>query len=84
MTLSSGLDLLDLPVARFLSVVYYWAIKGTDDIGRQRFDARLYQPPPGVVPEVGPWTPEAEQSAFRALKAGLGIRDRMTTGQPTA
>lgn len=81
--MSTGIDLLELPVPRFLAVVYFWATRHADEVGRRKFDARLYQPPPGVVPTVGPWTAEAEQSAFRALKAGLGMRDRVTAGQPT-
>lgn len=82
--MSTGLDLLELPLPRFLAAVYFWATRNGDDVAQKKFDAKLYMPPPGVVPTQGPWTPEAEQSAFRALKAGLGIRDRVTAGQPTA
>lgn len=70
-----GIDLLDLPIDRFLNRVYHFATKGGDPTSIQRFDNRLWMPPPGVVATRGPWSVEAETSAFKAFKAALGMRD---------
>lgn len=68
---TQGFDPLDLPVDRLLSVIYFWATKDGDESGKARFDTRLYMPPKGVAPTVGPWTAEAETSAFSSFKAQM-------------
>ena len=69
---SRNIDPLDLPMDRFLSLVYWWWTEGADDQARQRFDARLWMPPKGEVPDKrSPWSAENETSAFKALKAGV-------------
>ena len=60
-----------LPLSRFCNFVYWWATRNGEDTDRQKFDSRLWRPPPGEVAR-GPWAPEAESSAFAGLKAGLG------------
>lgn len=66
-----GFDPLSLPADRLLSVIYHWATKDGDQQGIARFDSRLYMPPKGVEATVGPWTAEAETSAFAAFKAQM-------------
>lgn len=62
-----GVGLLDMPLAELLNLVYYWATRHGDEAAIRKFDARLYRPPPGVVPTEGPWTVEAETAAFRGF-----------------
>jgi hypothetical protein len=68
---SQNLDPLDLPIDRFLSLVYWWMVRNAEDEKAiKSFDTRLWRPPPGEAPAEGsPWTPEAETSAFRAFSA---------------
>lgn len=63
----SAPDLFELPVDRLLNLVYYWAIRNGDEAAIRTFDARLWVPPKGVAPTEGPWSAEAETSAFRAF-----------------
>lgn len=74
-------DILELPFDRFLNTIYRYATKGGNEVALAQYDQWLWMPPPGVVATRGPWSPEAEQSAFRSLKAALGIRD---PAKPTA
>lgn len=66
---SQNVDPLDLGADRFLSLVYHFATKDGDEAGIDKFDARLWMPPVGVAAVKGPWTAEAETSAFRAFAA---------------
>lgn len=70
---SRGIEPMDLPIDRWLNLIYHWATREADATEIAKFDARLWQPPPGEVPTEGPWTPEAEASAFSGLKKQLGI-----------
>lgn len=68
---SRPMDPLDLPIDRFLSLIYWWMIRNAEDEKSiQSFNARLWRPPPGVLPAAGsPWTAEAETAAFRSFAA---------------
>lgn len=65
---------MDLPMNRFLSFIYAWATHQGDEDSIKKFDRRLFMPPPGVDPEIGPWSREEEMSAFRGLAAQLNIK----------
>lgn len=71
----SRIDLLDLPIDRFLNALYHDLSRELDEPARRRLDAMLWIPPPDVVPTAGPWSPQAETQAFKAVKAALGMRD---------
>lgn len=71
MMASRGIDTLALPMDRFLSLIYWWLTDGVSPQEIERFNIRLWMPPKGVVPTQGPWTPEAETSAFKSLKGAL-------------
>ena len=65
-------DLGRMPLGRFCSFVYWWATRNAEkESDITRFDAQLWRPPPGKA-GMGPWSAEAETSAFAALKKGLG------------
>lgn len=64
---SRGIDPLELPPVRFFSLVYYWAVGEASEEDKEKFDRRLFMPPAGVEPTVGPWTAEAETSAFQSF-----------------
>lgn len=72
-----GVDLqglLDRP-AKVCNVVHAWLVQGADEQGRERFDAQLETPPPGVDLETSPlWTPEEEGSSFLAALSTSGGR----------
>jgi hypothetical protein len=73
-------DLRTLPLFRFASFVYWWATRNAEDAtARMKFDSHLWMPPPGEVAQ-GPWSVEAETSAFAGLKAGLGGRGGVASG----
>ena len=60
-------DLLELPIDRLLNLTYYWATRNGDEQAVRKFDARLWVPPKGVAPTEGPWSAEAETTAFKAF-----------------
>lgn len=62
-------DPLELPLDRFLNLIYAWAVRDADASEVAKFDARLWMPPVGVVAESGPWSVEAETQAFGAFAA---------------
>lgn len=65
--------LADLDLDRFCSLVWWWATRNAEkDSDIRKFESRIWRPPEGEV-AAGPWSPEAEQSAFAALKQGLGM-----------
>lgn len=68
---SRGEDPLLLPPDRFLNLIYWWATKdAADQKELDKFDRRLWRPPPGVrAPAGSPWSPEAETQAFAAFSA---------------
>jgi hypothetical protein len=73
-------DPLLLPFDRFLNRIYAHAIRGRDPAAVQRFNTRLWMPPPGVVATRGPWSAEAETDAFRSVRAALGMKDANVAG----
>lgn len=63
----------DLSVDRFCNFVWWWATRNvTEQAEKDKFEARLWRPPVGVVPDRGPWSAEAESGAFSAFKAQIG------------
>lgn len=72
---SCGVDPLDLPIDRFLNLVYYWLMQGVKPSERDRVEAQLAAPPSGADPaEVeedpdSPWSADAEMAAFRAAQS---------------
>lgn len=71
-------DLWDLPPYKMLSVIYYWATQGADEQSLAKFDRQLWVPPPGYDKPIteGPWTAEAETSAFKAFATDVGIKPK--------
>ena len=64
-------SLHDLSLDRFCNFVWWWATREADQKERDRFERRLYQPPKGYAPKTGPWSAEAETSAFASLRQSL-------------
>lgn len=66
-------DLREMPLDRFCSFIYWWATRNAEkEADIRKFEAQLWRPPVGVVPDAGsPWSAEAETSAFAALKKGI-------------
>jgi len=61
--------------ARVCNLVHAWLVQGADQQGRERFDAQLETPPPGIDLEASPlWTPEEEGSEFLAALSTSGGR----------
>lgn len=71
---SIGVDLLDLPLARFTNFIWWLMTKDGQKTEVEKLRAKLWMPPVGEVeiPKESPWSPEKETGAFAALKAGLG------------
>lgn len=68
----SGADPLDLPLDRFVNLIYWWAIRDAEPEEIPKFDQRLWRPPPGVAPAPGsPWSAEAETAAFKGFAAAF-------------
>lgn len=67
-----GVDPLELPPQRFLTLVYHFATRegSPDDIAK--FDRRLWVPVKGAVPPPeSPWSAANETNAFKAFKQAL-------------
>ena len=64
--------LTELPFDRFCNYVWWWSVKGADEKQREKFESRLYMPPKGVAVEQGPWSVDAETSAFSSLRQSRG------------
>jgi hypothetical protein len=66
--------LSDLPLDRFCNFMQWWVLRLSEDsTERAKFNARLWRPPPGAVPDKrSPWSAANEMKAFEALKRGLG------------
>lgn len=63
--------LQELELDRLCSFVWWWVTRNAEQKERERFERRLYMPPKGVAPVKGPWSAEAETSAFATLKQSL-------------
>lgn len=58
---------MELPLDRFVSMIYYYLVKDADQKQKEQFDAQLWIPPKGVEPEKGSvWDPEKEMESFSA------------------
>lgn len=65
-------DLRTLPLDRFCNFVWWWWTKDAPDSTEvAKIRARLWVPPKGIAPTTGPWSPEAETAAFKALSTSL-------------
>lgn len=70
-------DPLDLPIDRFLNLVYWRAVDGGSEEDVRKFESRLWMPPVGVAPAPqSPWSPENETRAFKGLVAEVGSKAR--------
>lgn len=69
---SRNIEPMGMPPDRFLALAYYWLTRNAEEAEVRKFDTKLWMPPKGVkaAPE-SPWSPEAETSAFKSLKAQL-------------
>lgn len=77
-------DLRDLPLGRICNFVYWFLTRdgAPDDV--DKFRAKLWQPPRGVVADTrSPWSPENEKSAFSSARAALGLTPSGTKAQAT-
>lgn len=63
-------NLEDLPLDRFANFVWWYLTKDLDHTNVEKFRARLWQPPKGQRGQ-GPWAPNAETAAFKALQAQM-------------
>lgn len=72
---SQNVDPLLLPPDRFLSLVYWWAVRNaSEQADIDKFDRRLWIPPKGrAAPAGSPWSAEAETAAFGSLAAQVGV-----------
>ena len=70
---ASGFDPLEMTFDRMLNVLEYWATLDAEETDLKKWEARLWRPPKGEAPAAGSaWSPEAETSAFAALKKQTG------------
>lgn len=69
-------SLTALPLHRFCSFIWWWATRNAEDEkALAKFENAMWRPPAGwsaPIPAESPWSPERENAAFGALKAGLG------------
>lgn len=67
-------DLRDLHLGRLANFVYWRITDGAPEAEIEKFRARLWQPPRGVVADRrSPWSVENEKSSFNAARAALGL-----------
>lgn len=64
-------ELDTMPLSRFCNFIWWWLTRNADQKERDKLERRIYMPPKGVAPTTGPWSAEAEKSAFSALQQGL-------------
>lgn len=67
-------DLRELPLERFANFVYWFVTREAAAEEVEKFRARLWVPPKGVTPTSGPWSREAELSAFAAVRNRIGAK----------
>lgn len=60
-----GVNLLDLPLHRFLNAIYYWAIQRVEDA--EQFHSVLYEPVAGEAVKVTAQDVKAELDDFAAF-----------------
>ena len=67
-------DLEDLPLGRLCNFVYWYLTNDGSPDDVDKFRAKLWQPPRGIVAdERSPWSPENEAQSFATAKAALGL-----------
>lgn len=67
-------DIRQLNLSQFCSFMWHMIAQGHEDQpSLDRTKAKLWKPPKGEVATQGPWSPEAEQDSFNALKSQLGL-----------
>lgn len=64
-------ELGELSQARFYNFILWYITKDAEQADVDKFLAQLWKPPKGEEPK-GPWSPEAEMEAFKALQASFG------------
>lgn len=64
--------LQELDIDRLCNFVWWWVTHNADQKERDKFKRRLFMPPKGEEVTTGPWSAEAETSAFSALRQSLG------------
>lgn len=71
-----GVDPMELPFDRLLSVIYVYLIGESDEDQIQKFDLKLFRPPPGWKAPIteGPWSAGAERSALSAFAVQVGLK----------
>lgn len=68
-------DLRDLPLGRLCNFAYWKFTENGDQQFIEKFRARLWMPPKGVVPDArSPWAPQNETAGLAALSAQVGKR----------
>lgn len=77
-------DLRTIDLGRLSNFIYWRTIEGADAEEVDKFRARLWQPPRGVLPDKrSPWAAEAETSAFSQARAALGLPPSPTQAPQT-
>lgn len=66
---SRHIDIYELPVNEALNLIYFWATEDGDPQAIEKFDRKLWMPPPGEKVTEGPWSAAAETAAFAAFAA---------------
>ena len=67
-----GIDLGKMPLHRVCNFVYWLFTRNGQDTDIAKFDAKLWRPPVGAIPDArSPWSAENETKAFQALKSQL-------------
>ena len=67
-------DLRETDLDRFCNFIYWFMTKEADSESVEKFRAKLWQPPVGMVADKrSPWSPEAETSSFSSVRASLGL-----------
>lgn len=75
---NGGMDPLDLPIDRFLNFIYWFIVRDGDPEEIEKFDIRLWRPPPGEVPDRGPWSAESETASFKAFSSQIKGSDSIS------
>lgn len=85
---SRGVDPFELPFARFLNLVYYWATKDApDQQALDKFNRKLWMPVKGKeIPKESPWSAENETASLLQFNAqvtgGVVINNSSTSSAP--
>ncbi len=71
-----GIDPLELPFDRLLSMIYVWLIGDGDEDAISKLDLKLFRPPPGWNKPIteGPWSASSERSALSMFATQVGLK----------